>query len=320
MRTSLPTVHIYVPPQYQPLVPGYGDVQVGAGREIIFLADDVECRARLGEIEYLLTIAPPKGAWGQAGCLRLLQAIGAGIDHLFPLDELPASCVVANSAGINSDAVAEAGLALALFLRKGYPALLTAQRARDWVTAVPPAVRGSRMVILGCGRIGMRLAGMARPLGIHVSGTWSRPSVTLDGVELHPPEAAGELITQADILVSLLPATERTRGFLDAAMLSLLNPDAVFVNLGRGGVVDEGALIAMLRDGRLAGAAMDVFAQEPLPRDSPLWHCPNLIVSPHCAGAQSNHLAQSIDLFLRNVAAIERGDAAFTEVDTARGY
>ena len=128
------------------------------------------------------------------------------------------------------------------------------------------------------------------------------------------------VLAESDYVVVILPLTPETRGSLDAATLSKLKPEAVLVNMARGGIVDQAAIATMLREKRLRGAALDVFDEEPLPASSPLWDVPNLVVTPHVAGFTRDYLPDSFGIFAENLRRLERGDPLVNEIDRARGY
>jgi len=128
------------------------------------------------------------------------------------------------------------------------------------------------------------------------------------------------VLAESDYVVVILPLTPDTRGSLDATLLSKMKPEAVLVNMARGGILDEAALVAMLREGRLRGATLDVFDEEPLPESSPLWDTPNLVVTPHVAGFSRDYLPRVFDIFAENVHGFEAGEPLRNEIDRERGY
>jgi len=169
---------------------------------------------------------------------------------------------------------------------------------------------------VGAGAIGAEIARLGRAFGMHVLGVKRDVSEPVEHVdELHPVAALHELAGRADAIVSVLPGTEATTGLLDAALFAAVKPGAVFVNVGRGTVVDEDALIAALRDGSLAGAALDVFAQEPLPPASPLWELENVIVSPHDTARVASEEARQVELFCDNLRRYLAGEELRNRVD-----
>lgn len=310
-------IHAYTP---------FGDPVRGALEEA-FPEREVVCWSRpeefvdgLAEVEHLLALNPPSGHWAEARRLRLLHSFGAGIDHLLPLDDLPADVAVANAGGLAAGPMSELALALAMMLQKRVNVAASNQRQHRWHRYTPPTVEGATLGVLGLGQIGSALARRAHATGMKVIGTRRSPAPVAGVEEVHPPDATAEVLARADVAVCLLPLTRETRGLLDAAMLANLRPEACLINLGRGGIVDERALAEMLRQGRLAGAALDVFEDEPQPPGSPLWDVPNLIMTPHVGGAYPRYLPDIARLFADNVRRVEAGRAPLTPVDPGRGY
>ena len=157
------------------------------------------------------------------------------------------------------------------------------------------------MAILGLGHVGACVAARASAFGMRIVGTrhTGRPVAGVDRV--YGPEDTARVLGTADVVVVALPLTDRTRHLLDRRMLGKLKPGAFLVVVSRGGIVDEGALVEEIRDGRVAAAALDVFENEPLPADSPLWSVPNLLVTPHISGALANPAVAESQLFLDNL-------------------
>jgi phosphoglycerate dehydrogenase-like enzyme len=221
---------------------------------------------------------------------------------------------------MSAEPMAEFGLALVLALLKQLPFFLAAQREHAWRRTLPREARGRTLGILGLGAIGEALAVRAAALGMRVIGTQRapKPHPAVECVE--PPERTDLVLAESDVVVLLLPLTAETRGLLSRERLARMKPGALLVNLARGGIVDEDALVEALREGRLAGAAFDVFATEPLPAESPLWDAPNLWITPHMAGGFPEILDETTRLFAENVARLERGEPVRNAIDRERGY
>ena len=144
------------------------------------------------------------------------------------------------------------------------------------------------------------------------------PSAHAD--RIYPPSGTNEVLERSDAIVVLLPLTPETRRLLDRRALSRMPEGALLVNLARGGIVDEEALVESLEQGHLGGAALDVFDEEPLPAESPLWDTPNLLVTPHMAGLSGDYLDRALEIFIENLERLERGAPLHNEVDRERGY
>jgi hypothetical protein len=174
---------------------------------------------------------------------------------------------------------------------------------------------GKTVAILGLGEVGRSVAAGCTALGMRVIGVRARPRPTPHVDEVRSPEALFEVLSSADQVVVLLPRTVRTIGLLDGQALARMKRSAVLIHLSRGGIVDEEALAAALREDRLRGAALDVFAEEPLPAQSPLWRTPRLLITPHVAGLLADYVERALALFCENLERVERGAAPKTSVD-----
>ena len=154
----------------------------------------------------------------------------------------------------------------------------------------------------------------------HLVATQRRPKSHPAVARIEPPDGADALLAEADVVVLLLPLTAATRGWFSAERIAWMKRDAYLVNLARGGIVDEAALAKALGEGRLGGAAFDVFAQEPLPAESPLWETPGLWITPHMAGGFPEILDETARRFAENVVRVERGEPALNPIDREQGY
>ena len=226
--------------------------------------------------------------------------------------------VVTTTSGVHAGPLAEWALFGLLAFAKDLPALLADQRERHWPSVQRSAreLRDRTLLIVGLGEIGTETARLAQAFGMHVlavkrDATGEAPHVD----ELHPADDLRALVGRADGIVVTLPLTDATRGLLDAGTLAAVKPGAVLVNVGRGAVVDEVALAERLQDGTLAGAALDVFAEEPLPADSSLWGLENVIVSPHNAALVEAEEGRVVDLFCDNLRRRLAGEPLRNELD-----
>jgi phosphoglycerate dehydrogenase-like enzyme len=226
-----------------------------------------------------------------------------------------------SASGVHVGPLAEFCLLGLLLFTKGVPRLRTDQQAHHWDHYPVAELRGSTLLVLGLGAIGTEVARLAKALGMRTIGVNRRGVSDSPHVdETHPPEHLLDLLGVADALVATLPLTEETRGMLDAEAIGRMKPGAILIDAGRGGVIDEPALVVALREKRLKGAALEVFATEPLPTDSPLWDLPNVLISPHTA-ALSVHENERIDaLFIENLRRYLRGDELLSRVDPELFY
>jgi len=239
--------------------------------------------------------------------LQWLQWQATGYEKLdFPA--LKASTVaVTGINGLLATAVAEHGLALLLALSRQLPSLLEQQRQRVWKVAPGTDLVGHRALIVGAGQIGGKLAPLLAALGMEVRGIDAFPRKVPGFHTVGGLETLDEELAAAKAIFICCPLTEASRGMLDARRLSFLSRESWLIVLSRGGIVDEAALAVALREDRIAGAALDVFSNEPLPADSPLWEVPQLIITPHAAGHSDNTSPRKCARFLENLHAWVEG-------------
>lgn len=273
--------------------------------------------------------------------LRWVQAYFAGADRV--LREHPAlleRVLLTTASGVHMPVMAEYALMMMLAHDHRLPQMLQFQAAREWPSNrgelfSPSELRGKVVGILGYGSIGrevgrlahafgMRVLAAKRNLAQHADEGWQLPG-TGDPDGRLPEVFYGldqleALLPQCDYVVLVLPMTAETRHVLNARSLALLKPSAFVINYGRGDLVDEDALLAALVEGRLGGAALDVFAQEPLPADSPLWTAPNIIITPHISGWTTRYDELATQLFADNLRRYMAGEKLYNVVDTTLGY
>ena len=236
--------------------------------------------------------------------VRWIQATSAGIGEMLVRRGLIDSPITfTTAAGVHASALAEFCVMAMLVFVKELFRLRAEQAAHRWERYCAQEVRGMTLGIVGLGHVGREVARLGAALGMRVVGT--KRTIQPEGVphvaQVLPPERVSDVIRQADVLVLIVPQTSGTRQLLGEEQLRSMKRGAILINIARGAIVDEAAMIAALRDGHLAGAALDVFATEPLPADSPLWDMPNVIVSPHSASTVPGENARLADLFCENL-------------------
>jgi len=218
---------------------------------------------------------------------------------------------VTTSSGANAAVVAQTALAGVLALARHFPQMMAAQGERRWApllqSGLPRDLAGQCAVVVGWGPIGQRLGTWLQALGLEVVVVRQRAEPAGPGLQTVSFQAMQAVLPRADWLLLACPLTDATRGLVDAAALARLPAGARLVNVARGEVVEEPALIEALCQGRLAGAYLDVFAHEPLPADSPLWALPNVIITPHSAGFSDGNAARVVEIFLDNLGYWLRG-------------
>lgn len=263
------------------------------------LLDEAEVLFDFGPLELAPTLATrPR--------LRWIQATSAGVGKLADRVGLTASPVaVTTSSGVHARPLAEFALLAMLLFGKDVLRLGREQREHRWERFAGEEVAGKTVCVVGLGKIGREVARLARALDARVVGTvreiGDRVPEELGVERLEPAERLDELLPVTDVLVLAVPHTALTHGLIDARRLALLKPGAILVNIARGDIVDEAALIAALRSGGLRGAALDVFEHEPLPPESPLWDLPNVFVSPHSGSTVPAENARIVELFQENI-------------------
>lgn len=247
--------------------------------------------------------------------LRLVQSCSAGTDQ-YDRDVLrQAGIRLASGQGCNANAVSEHAIAQILALLRRLPEARDNQAKRHWRGMMGDFARredeagGKTAIVVGTGRIGGRIARLCKALGMRVIGVRRDPTQGVDGAdEVHGFRDLGHLAPRADFLVLACPLTDETRNLVDAAVLAAMKPTARVVNVARGRVVDEPALVAALREGRIGGAALDVTADEPLPQDSPLWDMPQVLITPHTAGETHSYEDNVLDMMMENIERLWRGE------------
>jgi len=251
----------------------------------------------------------------QAKRLVLVQSISAGTDQYDKARFRSAGVRLASAQGVNARAVAEHGLALTLALTRQIHTGRDNQAKRHWRPMIGDPTRreevlgGKTMLIVGLGGIGQRLARFAKAFDMAVLATRRDPARGGDAVdEVHPDSALSDLLPRADVVVLTCPLTPQTEKLIDGPALARMKPTAYLVNVARGRVVDEAALIAALDAGRIAGAGLDVTAVEPLAENLPLWAMPNVLITPHSAGETRLYESDLVDILLDNLGRLERGE------------
>jgi phosphoglycerate dehydrogenase-like enzyme len=251
--------------------------------------------------------------------LRWIQSTSAGVEKLVPL--LPPEVVLTNASGVHIPKGGEYAMTALLMLNHGVPHFVTRQRERRWDPIFMTPIAGRTVVIVGVGSIGGEAARLARRFGMRVLGVrrTGRPHRYVH--QMYTTKNMRAALRQADFVVVTTPLTPETRGLIGAKELDALPKHAGLVNLGRGPVVDYDALASKLWARELSGAVLDVFHQEPLPPESPLWSTPNVILSPHCAVDDGRaYVSRCLDIFFDNLKRYLGGRSLRNVVDRAVGY
>jgi len=255
--------------------------------------------------------------------LRWIHARSAGLDRVLVPEVVAHPAVVTNGRGAFSPALAEFVLAALLFFAKDLRRLVAQQAAAAWSPFDMERLEGRTVGIVGYGDIGRAVAARLRPLGAHVLALRRRPERSSEDPlvrETVPPERLRDLLARSDDVVVTLPLTPSTRGLVSRDAVAAMKRTAVLVNVGRGPVVDEPALVEALEEGRIRGAALDVFETEPLPAGHAFWRLPNVLLSPHCADHAPGWVDESMRVFLRQLLRFRNGEPLLDVVDKAAGY
>ncbi len=274
-------------------------------------------------------------AWGIArrhvdktDTLRWMHTPLAGVDRVLSPELVKSPIRITSSRGVNSVAVAEHTLGLILSMTRGIADSVRAQGESRWAQHEiwgrrPPVqeLHGQVLGILGLGDIGRELAVRARALGMTVWGLVRTPRAKPDYVDRLLAAGKEEaLIRASDVLVLAVPLTGDTKGMIGERQLKRMKHTACLINIGRGELVQESALVRALREGWIAGAGLDVYAAEPLPPSSPLWRLPQVVMTPHIAGTHPQYMGRSAEIFLNNLKRYLAGEPLINEVDKQAGY
>ncbi|GLP65581.1 2-hydroxyacid dehydrogenase [Streptomyces sp. TUS-ST3] len=290
------------------------------GRARIVHADAHTLAERLPSADVLLvwdfTSTAVRDAWpGEGPRPRWVHTASAGVDHLMCPELAASDTRVTNARGVFDQPIAEYVAALVLTMAKDLPRTLELQREGVWRHRESQRVAGTRACVVGSGPIGRAIVAALKALGITTAlvGRRSRTGI-------HGPDDLDRLMARADWVIAAAPLTPETQGMFDARRFGMMQPSARFINIGRGQLVVEEALVEALAKRWIAGAALDVFDTEPLPSESPLWHVPGLIVSPHMSGDtigwRDELAAQFVEMYDR----WEAGRSLTNVVDKKRGY
>ncbi len=239
--------------------------------------------------------------------LRWIQALTTGTDRIEAIPDLPPNVIVTAARGFHGPQMSELAFLFMLSLSRDYPAMAANQKQHRWKRWPQKLLIGKTVVLLGVGAVGEELAKRCHAFGMKVIGVDSvRKSAP--GVEaIHSPDRLTELACGADFLIILVPYTKETHHLVNAGVLDAMKPSSVLINISRGHVVDEGALVRTLAARRIAAAGLDVFQTEPLPADNPLWDLPNVMITPHVGGMSDIYAQQVMPVLIDNITAYAAG-------------
>ncbi len=291
------------------------------GVEVRFAGSAREARRHTGaEVVVTPTLPWLPEALGELPSVRWIHFLSAGVDRIWTMPLRWERYRLSKSVGVHAAPIAEYVLGAILYALKGFGTFGHQQRRREWRRFWLDECAGKTLGIVGVGTIGARLAQHAKALGMTVIGT---VTTVRDVPHVDAVYAAADLdrvLEAADFLVLLVPLTDGTRGLIGARAFEVMKQGAWLINVARGGVVDEPALVAALRGGAIGGAVLDVFEDEPLPAGSPLWDLDNVLITPHVAGTTQHYLPRALGVFMDNYRRfVEAGELA-TPVSIEKGY
>ena len=298
--------------------------ELAGGREVVIIPDLKSGDLRLEQIEILAGFLGP-AQLGLLPGLRWIQVWSAGVNTLrADPGVMAAKYAITTTSGSHAIPMGEQILGYMTAFARGLHRAIRLQSRGIWDDnpwKQLSELHGRTVLILGAGAIGSHTARLCLAFGMEVIGVRRHPQDSADpGYPVFPVSELDRLLPRADYLVNALPLTPQTRNLIDEAAIGRMKPGAVFINIGRGKTVDEPALIEALRNGHLGGAGLDVFAEEPLPGDSPFWTMENVIITRHYAGSTPNYEDRAMELFLENLERYTTGKPLRNLVDRDRGY
>jgi len=252
--------------------------------------------------------------------LRWIHFLSAGVDRIWEMPFDKTRYLMSKSVGVHAHTISEFVIGAILYALKGFGVYQRQQQRREWRRFHLDECAGKTLGIVGIGTIGARLAELAAGLGMRVVGTVNTPREIPHVDVVYDSSGLDDVLSQSDFVVLLIPLTPATRGVIGARELGLMKPTAWLINVARGEVVDEGALVEALRSGGIAGAVLDVFAEEPLPAGSPLWELENVLITPHVAGTTQHYMPRALEIFADNYRRFVATGELVTPVSVELGY
>ena len=260
----------------------------------------------------------PREALVNSESVRWVSIAGSGTDHLAPWDG--SHVTVTNAAGVAAEMMSQYVLGVMLHFSLGFPTYRAAQARQEWLMGEVEPIDGKTVLILGLGNTGQAVAARSKLMGLETLGVRANPKDTPHVDEVHSLNALDDLWDRADFLVVCVPLLESTRDLVSKTAFERLKPSTVVIDISRGGVVDEAALILALDTGAIRGAGLDVFSTAPLAKGHRLWDYENVIVTPHCSAVYAGWDLKSVEMFSDNLTRYREGQTLSNIVDPARGY
>jgi len=282
-----------------------------------------ELDAMLAEADVLFGFVPPQNIIARAPNLKWVQVTSAGVDRHRDTEIWRSKIPITGVSGIHATPIGEFVLSLMLMFVKNTPAGFLMKQTRQWQRYPTYALRGKTVGIVGLGHIGREVARLSKAFGMKVIATRrsTRQAGKARNVDLLLPQSRmKEMLAASDFVALSVPLTPETHHIIGEAELKAMQPTAYLINIGRGNLINEAALIRALDEKRIAGAGLDVTAHEPLPKESRLWDFDNVILSPHVSGGMEDYMLRAAELFCENLRRYMDGKKLLNLVDRKRGY
>jgi phosphoglycerate dehydrogenase-like enzyme len=279
--------------------------------------------ALLAEAEVLYGLFLPKDLLSRTPRLKWVQTMSAGVDRFVDTDIWNNPIILTGVSGIHATPISEFVLEFMLMFAKQAPFCFRMQQKHEWGRFMPGVLRGKTAGIVGLGSIGREVARLCKAFGMTVIATRrsARQSSRARYVDkLLPAKQLRQLLSESDYVVIATPLTKETTGLIGAEEFKAMKSTAYIINIGRGGTIDEEALIQALDEKMIAGAGLDVTSKEPLPPDSRLWDFENVIITPHVSGGMEDYMKRATDLFCENLKRYLNGKRLLNVIDKTRGY
>lgn len=252
--------------------------------------------------------------------VQWVHFLSAGVERIWSMDVNWSNLLLTKSSGVHAAPMSEYAIGAMLYFAKSFDQFVAQSRDRNWSRVWLDELTDKNLLILGLGSVGGAVADRARAFGMSVTGVVRTPRGRQTEFPVHTLDDLPTLLPETDVVVVTMPLTEETRDLVGSEFFSHLRAGAILVDMSRGGIVDEDAVIEALETRTLRGAAVDVFEREPLPADSRLWDRTDVLLTPHVAGTTPHYMERALEIFCRNVEALERGEPLITPVEVERGY
>lgn len=288
----------------------------------IFFADSAEAVPKYAEFDVVITPTLPwlPAALAQLDGYRWIHFLSAGVEKIWEMDFDKTRALMTKSSGVHGAPMSEYAMGAMLYFTKQFGHFHNQAKQALWQRSWLDELTGKQLTVIGLGHIGQSLARRAKAFDMQIVGTQRTPREVAGVDRVVALEDIGPELARTDFLVCCLPLTEVTQGLVDDRFLSQLKPGAVLIDISRGGVVKGEAVLNALDTRLLKGAALDVFEQQPLPPESPLWKRDNVLITPHVSGTTPHYLERALKVFLDNYDAFSKGQRMVTLVDQAAGY